>query len=416
MNNLLLFSLILVFGGISVGGGTIYLRYKGTIVFPTAMIVLISSLFVGIVAYSVAELGLKALYWAFPLSFLEIMLVNVIFKKLIQKPLLDIDNILSHIAKGELDLNLSEKEFKKNNELGAVAKSLNKTIEGLHNTSKFADEISKGNFEAEYELLSENDEIGHALLNMRKSLLEASIKEKERKAEEEKERYVTNGIAKFNDLLRVNSNNIAELSRNLLSQLVDYINANQAGLFVINDQGEDKVAYEMAGAVAYNREKLIKKDFLVGEGLVGKCAFEKKPIILTDVPENYVQITSGLGTANPSCIVLMPAISEDKVIAVLEIASFKKLESHVITFIEKVCENIAGVIQSVRNNERTKLLLDESQKNREAMLAQEEELRQNLEEMQATQEEVERKEEKLDKLTAELKEKEKEINKKMEAL
>ncbi|HPD95127.1 MAG TPA: GAF domain-containing protein, partial [Tenuifilaceae bacterium] len=149
--------------------------------------------------------------------------------------------------------------------------------------------------------------------------------------------------------------------------------------------------FELISAFAWDRKKYITKQLEKGEGLVGACALEKETIFMTDVPDDYVNITSGLGEANPRCVILVPLKHEDNVLGVIEMASFKVLDNHEVDFIEKIAESIASTILSVKVNARTKMLLEQSQMQAEEMKAQEEEMRQNMEELQATQEEVERK-------------------------
>jgi hypothetical protein len=82
----------------------------------------------------------------------------------------------------------------------------------------------------------------------------------------------------------------------------------------------------------------------------------------------------------------------ERVEAVLELASFVKFEPHEVEFLEKAGEVIASSIYATKTNERTTKLLKETQEQAEVLKAQEEELRQNMEEMQATQEDMRRRE------------------------
>ncbi|MFO7657516.1 MAG: PAS domain S-box protein, partial [Bacteroidales bacterium] len=109
-------------------------------------------------------------------------------------------------------------------------------------------------------------------------------------------------------------------------------------------------------------------------------------------------ITSGLGKSNPKCLLLVPLISENELYGVIELASFNPLSQHELNFVERVAENIAATIASVRTNVRTTKLLEDSRERTQAIAAQEEEMRQNMEELQATQEELARQADKFVKL------------------
>lgn len=389
MSNLLIFICIVIFGLIPFGIGVVWFLYKKTIVFPVALTVFFSSMFCAIVSFAVSEYGWNTLYWAIPLCLVALVSANAVFKKLIQRPLKEHKAHIDQLAQeGNLDFQQTAKYTQMNNEIGAMLQSFHSLGINLRKTASFADEIAQSNFKANFTELGSKDKLGISLLNMRQSLTDMQEHENKRKEEEEQRNWITNGIAKFSDILRTQNESIKEISYTLISNLVDYVGANQGGLFVINNDNDDDIYYEMTGAVAYNRQKLLNNKFAIGDGLVGKCAFEKKPVYMEDVPDDYINITSGLGTANPKSVLLMPAKLNDEVFAIIELASFEKFMPYKIEFIEKLGETIASTISSVKTTIQTQRLLEESKQQSEELSAREEEMRQNLEELQATQEEL----------------------------
>lgn len=320
-----------------------------------------------------------------------IIMIIVIFQvtRRIIGPIRKVTNILDLLAVGNTHA-ISEQEIKGKGELQQMNESLNKVVKGLRITEQFALEIGKGNLNADFEVLGSEDRLGKALLSMRESLLHSVEEEKKRKEEEELRSWATQGVAKFGEILRQDSSDMKKLGFNFISNLVNYLDVNQGAMFVLNDEMEEDNFFELSTAIAYGRDKFLKKEIRLGEGLVGRCAYEKKTIFLTEVPEDYVKITSGLGTANPTCVLIVPCILNDEVYGVIEIASFRTLKPYEIEFVEKLGESLASTISNVKVNEKTNRLLAASQNQSEELAAQEEELRQNLEEMEATQEDLKR--------------------------
>ncbi len=310
-------------------------------------------------------------------------------------PIKETTHVLKIIAEGNLS-KVARLEVTSGDEIETMSNSLNLLIDSLKQTAVFAKDIGQGKLDSHYNLLSRNDEIGNALIEMQKSLQKAAEEDRLRRIEDEKQNWVSRGIALFGDILRQDDISIDELTFKIVSNLVKYVDVQQGCIYIVNDKeqqhGYGDVYYEMKAAVAFDRRKLMKDKVYVGEGMVGRCAHEKLTIYMVDVPQDYVHITSGLGEAEPGSILLVPLMLNQQVFGVLEMVSFKPIAEHKISFVEKIAESIAGTLSSAKINERTKELLIKSQKQREELASQEEEMRQNLEELQATQEDASRRE------------------------
>ncbi len=276
-------------------------------------------------------------------------------------------------------------EVSTKDEIGEMTHSLNNLVDGIGAYTEFAREIGKGNLDAGFTALSSDDTLGNSLIRMRTDLKKAATEDSIRK-------WFNEGVAQLGDILRKNNNNLQDLCRETTGQLVKYLNANQGALYILEQPDENQPAYlELRSCYAYGRLKHLTQQISIGEGLVGQAVLEKEYIYLTDVPQDYIKITSGLGEATPTSLIIIPLISNDEVQGVIELASFNLIEAFQIEFLQKTGESIASSISSVKVNEVTKRLLESSQQMAEEIRAQEEELRQNTEELLATQEELNRK-------------------------
>ncbi|MBN2520516.1 MAG: GAF domain-containing protein [Bacteroidales bacterium] len=323
----------------------------------------------------------------FSLIILLLTISAIILENSISKPIRQTVQYIRRLSRGELPENL---KVESKDEIGEIQSVVNQFVSGLRKTANFAKQIGEGNLTIDYEPLSDKDILGNALLEMRKGLQDAKEEENKRKIEDDKRNWTTQGLAKFGEILRKDNDNLNKLSNEIISNLIEYINANQGGLFVYNDEEEDDKHLELIASYAFNRKKFLKKKIQIGEGLVGTCVVEKNTIYMTEVPEEYIEITSGLGDSNPRSILIVPLKLEDKIFGVIELASFNKFEPYQIEFVEKIGESIASTLSSVKINARTAALLDETKLQAEEMATKEEEMRQNLEELKATQEEMER--------------------------
>jgi putative methionine-R-sulfoxide reductase with GAF domain len=321
------------------------------------------------------------------LSFLIILiigLVGLVYNSYthtkITQPLLKIGKTIDEISKGEI--NEEEVEVDANNRImGKLSISVKNLKIGLRQAIHFSNEIGQAKFDTDFKILSTKDLLGISLLQMRKNLLAFNEAEKQRS-------WSAEGMTKFAEILRLHRQNLKTLSSKIVIELVNYTNANQGGFFLINEDNEANPFIELKACYAYQREKLLKKEIPLDEGIIGQCIAEKETIFITDIPSTYIEITSGLGYSYPKCILLVPLKTTEEVYGVIELASFKIFQDFEIEFIEKIAETIATTVAEVQMSAKTQDLLEQMQMQTEQLKAQEEEMRQNMEELMATQEQM----------------------------
>lgn len=236
--------------------------------------------------------------------------------------------------------------------------------------------------------------------HIRASLLDTHHSISTLRKKEQENNWTTQGVAAISRLKHQESN-VSDYALHVITTIVKYLKANQGGFFRLNENGSDST-FELSGCYAYERRKYLEKKIGLGEGLLGQLYYEREIILLTEIPNDYLKITSGLGAALPSFVCLVPLLSEGKMYGAIEIASFRKLENFEIEYLKAVSEVIAYNLKSIENHQQTEKLLLESQQMATEVKSQEEELRQNMEELVATQEEMSRKQREMDAVLASL--------------
>lgn len=238
--------------------------------------------------------------------------------------------------------------------------------------AQFIVELQQGDLNAALPEILEESALGTALRSMRDHLNKIAKEEQQRN-------WLNAGLAHFSDILRnKESLEFQELTDQILSNLVRYVNANQGALFTL-EHADGEAYLEMISCYAYDKKKHLHKRFELGTGLAGQCALERQTIYLRQVPHNYVNITSGLGEATPRSMLIAPLLINERVFGVLELASFEEVTPNQINFINKLAENIAAAIKNVKDNATTLAMLQASKQQAEELRSQEEEMRQNME-------------------------------------
>ncbi|MGB0524264.1 MAG: PAS domain-containing protein [Flammeovirgaceae bacterium] len=296
----------------------------------------------------------------------------------INNSLNNLKNTFSELAKG----NIPPTMYGTHDETNPLIHHVNTFISHLHALRRFTKDVGGGNFEAQTQAFDGHGDIGEGLKEMKKSLKQVSERDAIRN-------WSSEGLRQFADILRENTDNMKGLAEGLITHLIKYLKANQ-GSFYLVDQDDRFERLEMKACYAYDRLKQNKKYIDKGEGIVGEAYQEKRTVYMSEIPQNYFKITSGLGHSTPNYLLIVPIRLNENVSGMIEMASFQPFQKHEIEFVEKVCESTASTLITIENNEKTKKLLESSQMTTEMLRAQEEEMRQNLEELTAMQEEVNR--------------------------
>ncbi len=171
---------------------------------------------------------------------------------------------------------------------------------------------------------------------------------------------------------------LSEVSSMILSELAPLVSAQHAVFYAMTSppDGADPVL-ELQAGYGYEERRQVSKSFRIGEGLVGQCAKEKKRILLTEVPGDYVRINSGLGASTPLNIIVLPVLFEGSVRAVIELASFSAFSVTHQAFLDQLPESIGLVLNTIEVNTLTQNLLEQSQSQGEELRSQQEELRES---------------------------------------
>jgi PAS domain S-box-containing protein len=267
-----------------------------------------------------------------------------------------------------------------------------------HKITDYIFNLIREDFDVEYKIEDQDDRLGKSLVELRNTLKTNKEVSEKRRKEDEIRSWNAEGLAKFGEILRRDNNDIRNLAYHVIKELTDYVSAIQSGFYLLQGDGKDEKYFELIAFYAYGRKKFADKQIKWGNGIIGTCAIEQKTIYISELPDTYINITSGLGKSNPRCLVVTPLIANDELFGVFEIASLKELETHEIIFIERVSESTASILSAVKMNIQTARLLEESKAQAQTMVSQEEEMRQNMEELQATQEEAHRQAERFLKL------------------
>ena len=322
------------------------------------------------------------------ISLLSIVVVSLAwwyFRRSLNRSIAPPVTIIQALASGRLP----DRQMPSVDELGQITRAANQLTENLQKAVRFALNIGQGNFEDDYAPQSEDDVLGNSLWQMRDAL-------RKYREEEQIRQWTSEGLSQVMDLIRHHQSMMDELSEAVLSFLVKYLNVQQGGIFVVKEANEPVL--ELRACYAFDRKKFLKKQISPGEGLVGQAYLEKETTLLNELPDQYMNITSGLGSSSPTCLLIVPVTHHEAVEAVVELSSLQPLTTKQVTFVEQAGELLASALSTLRTTEETQRLLAATQEQAKELQTREEEMRQSMEELEATQEEIVRKNREIEQL------------------
>ena len=297
----------------------------------------------------------------------------------IRTPVIEMMAVVDKISRGDLNQKLPSD---RTDELGKLAIAFNSMIDSFNDAADQADAIAAGNFSVDIIKKSDQDRLVIALNEMKNQILERNNKMLKSEAllqqsnqDLKQQSLIKSQISAITELSQ-GASDLTLLAENIISKLSEMTNSGYGVLYIRHvDDSESNYYLDLMGTYAFEQRKKLQSKIILGEGLVGQCAKEKKSILLTQAPANYIHINSALGEAEPINIFVIPMLFEHNVVGVIELASFQEFTPLNKTMLAQVANNTAVIINNIFSQQKTKRLLGETQNQSEELQTQQEELR-----------------------------------------
>jgi signal transduction histidine kinase/CheY-like chemotaxis protein/HAMP domain-containing protein len=232
--------------------------------------------------------------------------------------------------------------------------------------------------EASGEMAALKDTINEMIRNLKEQTL--------KNAEQD---WLKTNLARFSRMLQ-GERDLTTVSNLIMSELAPLVDA-QYGVFYVTKREGDETLLELAASYGAEHVDQLKPVFKLREGLIGQAAADKRAIMLENIPPDFIRIGSGLGHAPPANVAILPALFEDEVKAVIELASFSEFNETHQSFLDQLMESVGIVLNTIAATMRTEGLLKQSQLLTQELQARQTELTTKQEELHNTNEELQEK-------------------------
>jgi signal transduction histidine kinase/HAMP domain-containing protein/ActR/RegA family two-component response regulator len=212
----------------------------------------------------------------------------------------------------------------------------------------------------------------------------SNLKETTHKNQEQD--WLKTNLAKFSGMMQ-GQRSIASVAQLIMSELTPLVGAQHGGFYMM-DAEPDPVLHLIA-SYGFGGRKSLEYRYKLRESLIGQCAFEKKRILICDVPENFISIATGMGEATPRAVVVLPVLFEGETKAVIELASFRTFTPNYLTFLDQLMASIGVILNMISSSMRTEELLQQLKKSNAELEAQAAELNDKAKLLELKNQEVE---------------------------
>jgi signal transduction histidine kinase/ActR/RegA family two-component response regulator/HAMP domain-containing protein len=200
--------------------------------------------------------------------------------------------------------------------------------------------------------------------------------------------WLKTNVAKFSGMMQ-GQRSIASVAQLIMSELTPLVDAQHGAFYMMEADAHDASILHLIASYGFGGRKTLANGYRLKESLIGQCAFEKKRILLSEVPDNFIYIATGMGAAPPRSVVVLPVLFEGQIKAVIELASFKQFSSNHLTFLDQLMASVGVILNMISSSMRTEELLQELKKSNAELEAQAVELNEKAKLLEVKNQEVE---------------------------
>ncbi|MDP2342343.1 MAG: HAMP domain-containing protein [Deltaproteobacteria bacterium] len=200
--------------------------------------------------------------------------------------------------------------------------------------------------------------------------------------------WLKTNLAKFSGMMQ-GQRNIVSVAQLIMSELTPLVDAQHGGFYMMETNEKLEAVLNLVASYGFTARKSLSHTYKLKESLVGQCAYEKKRILLTDVPDGFMVIATGLGEAPPRSCVVLPVLFEGEVKAVIELASFTPFSVNHLSFLDQLMDSVGVILNMISSSMRTEELLQELKRSNGELEAQASELNEKAQLLEVKNNEVE---------------------------